>query len=42
MATMDKLLVMKIATALGCGLMAGVFFAFSALVMLVCPRSMFQ
>lgn len=30
---MDKLLILKVAAALGCGLMAGVFFAFSAFVM---------
>jgi len=33
MAAVDKLLVLKVASALGCGLMAGVFFAFSAFVM---------
>ncbi len=35
---MDKLLVLKIAAALGCALIAGVFFAFSAFVMRALAR----
>ena len=33
MATVDRFFALKLFTALGCGLMAGVFFAFSAFVM---------
>ena len=33
MATIDRFFVLKLFSALGCGLMAGVFFAFSAFVM---------